>query len=212
MNKGFTLVELMLAILVLAIMMALVYGVVVSTVQAAHRIEEITLGTEIGPSILTRIREDLEAALIPNDKAEFFAGYDRKGNGGDRDRLDFVSAVMSYGAERDGEDPLFHGVNELGYQLQDSRRDANYAVLYRREDYFLDAEPLKGGRLTELYDRVKHFNLEFFDGEKWRTEWSAKKEKNQLPKAVKIELKIVVDERETRDVEKVYSTIVTFPR
>lgn len=211
-RRGFTLVELMLAILVLAIMMSLVYGVVVSTVQAAHRVEEITLGTEIGPSILIRIREDLEAALIPGKDGEYFAGYNRSGGGGDRDRVDFVSAVMGFGPERDGEEALFHGVNEVGYQLRDSSRDPNYAILYRREDFYIDAEPLKGGRLTELYDRVRHFNVEYWDGETWRNEWSSKKEKNTLPKAVKIDLRIAVDERELKDVEKFYSTIVTFTK
>ena len=211
-RAGFTLVELMLAILVLAIMMSLVYGVVTSTVQAAHRVEEITLGTEIGPSILTRVREDLEAAFLPGKDVDAFVGFDRKGNGGDRDRLDFVSAVMGYGSEREGEEPLFHGVNEVGYQLKDSARDPSAAILYRREDPFVDAEPLKGGRLTELYDRVRHFSLEFWDGEAWRPEWSSKKEKNALPRAVKIELKILVEEREQKDVEKTYATIVTFTK
>jgi prepilin-type N-terminal cleavage/methylation domain-containing protein len=211
--RGFTLVELMLAIMVLAIMMTLVYGVVVSTVQAAHRIEEITLGTEIGPSILTRVREDLEAAFLPGKEPEHFVGYNRKGaGGGDGDRVDFVSAVMAYGAEREGEEALFHGVNEVGYQVKDNPKSGNASILYRREDYFLDAEPLKGGRLTELYDRVRHFNLEYWDGEAWQPEWSSQKQKNTLPKAVKIDLKILVDEREMKDVEKTYSTIVTFTR
>ena len=209
---GFTLIELMLAVLVLAIMMALVYGVVVSTVQAAQRVEEITLGTEVGPAILTRLREDLESAIILSKEGDFFAGYDRKSSGGDRDRLDLVGSVMAYGAERDGEEPLFHGVNEVGYQVIDSRRDPSVGVLYRREDYFLDAEPLKGGRLTELYDRVRHFNLEYWDGETWRQDWSSRREKGKLPQAVRIELRIVVDDREDKDVERYYSTIVTYPR
>ena len=62
-RKGFTLVELMLAVLILAIMMSIVYGVVVSTVNAAHRVEEITASSEIGPAILTQVRSDLEAAF-----------------------------------------------------------------------------------------------------------------------------------------------------
>lgn len=211
-RRGFTLIELMLAVLVLAIMMALVYGVVVSTVQAAQRVEQITLGTEVGPAILTRLREDLEAAFVPTKDGDFFAGYDRKASGGDRDRVDLVSSVMAYGAERDGEEPLFHGVNEVGYQLIDSRRDPSVGILYRREDYFLDADPVKGGRLTELYDRVRHFNVEFWDGETWRQDWSSRREKGKLPAAVRIELKILVEDRDDRDVERSFSTIVTYPR
>ncbi len=211
-RRGFTLVELMLAILLLAIMMSIVYGVVVSTVQAAQRVEEITLGTETGPAILARLREDLEAAILPAKDADSFAGYDRKGSSGDRDRIDLVSAVMAYGPERDGEEAVFHGVNEVGYQVIDSRQDPSVGVLYRREDYFLDAEPLKGGRLSELYDRVRHFNLQYWDGENWREDWSMKREKGKLPQAVKIELRIVVDDRDDKDVERFYSTIVTYPR
>ncbi len=212
-RRGFTLVELMLAILLLAVMMSIVYGVVVSTVQAAHRIEEITVGTETGPSILARLREDLEAAILPGKDGDFFAGFDRRGTAsGDRDRVDLVSAVMAYGPERDGEEAVFHGVNEVGYQVIDSQVDPSVGVLYRREDYFLDAEPLKGGRLTELYDRVRHFDLKYWDGENWKDDWSMKREKGKLPQAVKIELRIVVDDRDDKDVERFYTTIVSYPR
>jgi prepilin-type N-terminal cleavage/methylation domain-containing protein len=209
-RSGFTLVELMLAIVILAVVMALIYGVLASTVQAQRRVEEITLGSEIGPAILTQIRLDLEAAFLP--KGEGFIGYDRKSSGGDRDRVDFISAVMAYGPGRDGEDPKFHGVNEVGYQVQDSRTDPNVGILYRREDYFIDAEPLKGGRLTEMYDRVRHFTLLLWDGEQWRGDWNSKKETDKRPQAVKIELKILVVDRDEQAAEQSYVTTVTFPR
>lgn len=210
-SRGFTLVELMIAVSVLAVMMTLVYGVVVSSVQAAQRVEEISAGTEVGPAILTRIRADLEAAFLPKE-GDYFLGYDRKGAGGDRDRLDFVSAVLGYGPERDGDVPSFHSVNELGYQLRDHPTEPGVGVLYRREDFFLDAEPLKGGRLVELYDRVTVFDVEYWDGKQWRAQWSAKTEKNKLPRAVRVRLTLRVGERDEPGAERAYLTTVILPR
>lgn len=219
-HRGFTLVELMLALLILAILMTLVYGVVVSTVQAAHRVEEVSASSEIGPAILTQIRSDLEAAFTPKAASketeaqapDSFLSLDRKGSGGDRDRIDFISAALAYGSEREGEEPRFQGVNECGYQLVDSREEAGVGVLYRREEFGLDADPLRGGRLTELYDRVKHFSLQFWDGQQWRPEWSAKRENGKLPRAVRVELRILLQERDDRNVEQFHVTTVTFAK
>jgi len=205
-RRGFTLVELMLAILILAIMMSIIYGLVVSTVSAARRVEEITASSEIGPAILTRVRSDLQAAFITKD-GEFFVGVKRPGGGADRDRIDFISGEMAYGAETEGEEARFHSINEVGYQVLDNRKDPNVGVLYRREDYFIDAEPLKGGRLTEVYDRVRSFSLRYYDGEAWKPEWSNKAQKG-LPKAVEIEVKILVADRDNPNVEQTFKTTV----
>ena len=209
-RSGFTLIELMLAVLILAIMMSIIYGVVVSTVTAARRVEEITASSEIGPAILTQIRIDLEAAFLPKE-GEFFVGTKRPGAGNSRDRVDFVSGVMSYGSENDIEEARFHSFNEVGYQTIDSRKDPSVAVLYRREDFFIDADPLKGGRLTELYDRVRSFSLRYLEGDTWRNDWNSKSQKG-LPRAVEIELKILVSSRDHPDEEQTFKTTVTFQR
>lgn len=209
-QKGFTLVELMLAVLILAIMMTIIYGVVVSTVEAARRVEEITASSELGPAILTQIRADLEAAFLPKADGEYFVAVKNSGAGNGRDRVNLLSGVMAYGPENEIEAPRFHSVNEVGYQLLESRKDPGLAILYRREDYFIDAEPLKGGRLTELYDRVRSFSLRFREGDEWRDDWNSKTQKG-LPRAVEIELKIVATERE-KPVEQTFKTTVTFVR
>jgi general secretion pathway protein J len=218
-RRGFTLVELMLAILILAILMTLVYGVVVSTVQAQERIEQISNTSEIGPAILAQVRADLEAAFIPvppDAKAadaapEFFLALDRKAGEGDRDRVDFVTAALAFGADREGEEPKFQTVNETGYQVIDSREEPGVGVLYRREDFGADADLLRGGRLAEMYDRVVHFNLSFWDGTQWRPQWSAKAER-KLPLAVRVELRILVKDRDDPNVLQTHVTTVTYAR
>jgi type II secretion system protein J len=210
--KGFTLVELMLSVLILAILMTMIYGVVSSTIEAQNRIEEVTGGSEIGSAILAQIRQDLEGAFLPKNDEEYFVATDAKGGGGDRDRIDLVTSTVSYGAEREGDEAVFHSVNEVGYQLSENRRESGLGVLYRREDLFVDREPLRGGKLTEFYDRVVHFNLSFWNGEKWVKDWNNKRDGGKLPRAVQVELRILVTERNVKDHALNYLTTVTFPR
>ncbi|HZN61885.1 MAG TPA: hypothetical protein VFC90_05720, partial [Planctomycetota bacterium] len=81
-------IEIVLAVALCTLVMALVYGVVLSTIQAAERVDELTHGSEIGPAILAQIREDVGAAFMPGEDQDFFVGQERSG----RDRLDFVSS------------------------------------------------------------------------------------------------------------------------
>lgn len=212
MRTGFTLVELMLSVLILAILMTMIYGVVSSTIEAQNRIEEVTGGSEIGSAILAQVRQDLEGAFLPKPDEEFFVASDGKGGGGDRDRIDFVTSVVAYGAEREGDKAAFHSVNEVGYQLAENRSESGVGVLYRREDLFVDREPLRGGKLTELYDRVVNFNLQFWNGEKWVKDWNNKREGGKLPRAVQVELRILVTERGSRDHAISHTMTVTWPR
>jgi prepilin-type N-terminal cleavage/methylation domain-containing protein len=200
MNRGFTLLELMLTILILAIIMALVYGIVVTTVQAANRIEEVMQGVEIGPAILAQLRDDLEGVILTDPKGDQFNGLDRKLSFGDRDRIDFLTTTMAYDREKDDVDPRFHGLNEVGYTVLDHPNDPNVGILYRRIDPFVDADPLKGGRLVELYDRVRSFNVTYVEdpAKPPSSSWNSKEKQGKLPKAFRVELVILVGQGEER--------------
>ncbi len=213
-TRGFTLLELMLAMLLIAVMMTIVSGVVIATLEAQARIEEVTAGSEIGPAILSRLRQDIEAAMVFDKERDWFFGVDRRGSWGERDRLDFVSAAEAYGAEDSQSDPRFQSINEVGYSVIESQSRPGEGILYRREDYWMDAEPLKGGRLTGLYDRVTHFDVQYFDGQQWVSDWSSKQAGGKLPDAVKITLKLRVTDRRAAGgvAEHTYALSITMPK
>jgi type II secretory pathway component PulJ len=201
-ETGLTLLELMLAVFLASVMMSVIYGVVVSTVDAAERIEEVTAGTEAGPAIMNLIRSDLEAAICPDAERDWFAGRDRKSGTGDRDRIDFLATVPSFAAEDPQSEPRFHTLNEVGYTLMPSEAVPDENVLYRREDAWRDEDPLKGGRLTALYDRVTHFDVQYWEAPaeegaegRWLPEWSSKEKEGKLPGAVKVTLRLRVTDR-----------------
>ena len=208
---GFTLVEIMLAMLLTGIVMALVSGVVLTTIQAQQRIEQVTRATEIGPAIMSQIRADLDGSFLPRKAEEGFVGINRQGSGGDRDRIDFIATTIAFGSEEQSMAPRFHSVNELGYQVRENPNDTGVGILYRREDYFIDQDPMRGGRLIELYERVTHFDVRYWDGETWVEEWNNRDTEGTLPRAVRVELKILVSDREDPNRERSYVTTVTFP-
>ncbi|MBI4565035.1 MAG: prepilin-type N-terminal cleavage/methylation domain-containing protein [Planctomycetes bacterium] len=209
-GRGFTLLEVLLAVTLLAILMALIYGVVVSTVQAQQRIDAITHGSEIGPAILNQIRQDLTGAFLPDSLQDYFVGQDRKQGYGDGDRVDFISSVMAYGTETSMSRPMFHSVNEVGYQVAESPDHPGELILYRRLDLFVDAEALQAGRLAVLADRVLSFNIEYRKKTEWVTTWISSQAEHTLPDAVKVELKMRVPDASAKEgtVERTYATIV----
>lgn len=211
MRRGFTLVEMLLAITLVAIVITVLYGVLEQTLGAQGRIEAVMYGSEIGPHILNQIRQDLEACFVPDDKNTYFLGQDKKDIGGDADRIDLVCTTLDL-KEQQGKDPGFSAINEVGYQLKPNRQRPGLLVLYRRLDFGIDDDPLKGGRLYELYDRVKSLNVEFYDGKDWQSNWD-NKELKRLPEAIRVELVIQVsaDLQEDRPEDRKYATTITLP-
>ena len=209
-KAGFTLLEMVLVIALVALIMSLVYGVVISTVEAAERIDELTHGSEIGPAILAQIRDDLSASFLPDANQEYFVGQDRSG----RDRIDFVSTVAVFASETAQTEPRLTTVNEIGYQVKDAPDRNDGLILYRRVDPFLDADPLRGGRLTLLADGVTQFRVAYSDGAEWQSSWAASKHENKLPRMIRIELKIRVPDRTAEGgvAERTYTTLVPLAR
>jgi len=197
MSRGFTLIEVMLTIFILAIVMSVIYGVLVSVVESSRRAEVMMQGAEIGPAILAQIRDDLEGVLVTDKTKDEFLGIDRKIGRGDWDRVDFVTTTMTYDREKDDLDPKFYGLNEVGYQIQPHPEDTTLGRLHRRIDPWVDADPLKGGRLVEMYDRVRSFDITYVEDPQKPAEsaWSSKQKEGKLPRAFKVTLVLNVDVR-----------------
>lgn len=190
-QNGFTLIEIILAVALCALVMMLIYGVLASTIQAAERIDEMTHGSEIGPAVLAQIREDLGAAFLPGKDEDFFVGQERSG----RDKLDFISSSAVYAADGTGSEPKIHPVSEIGYQVKEGPSSEDGLVLYRRVDPFIDAEPLRGGRLTALAEQVISFKVTYWSGSEWLTSWVSSKQDNALPSSIRVELKLRIPDR-----------------
>jgi len=203
-QRGFTLLEVLLTITITALMMGIIYGVLVSTLQARTRLEKTTEMDEAGPLLLKMMADDLSAAYVPPvpdqpppaegepaaENPAYFTGKDETGAGGEADRLDFVSSRDIWNPDTQ----RIADFAEIGYFLRPNPDESSLSILVRREDPFVDDKPATGGTLQEMYARVKSLSFEYFDGEKWLRTWGDQDaQKKALPKIVRITLIVVPD-------------------
>jgi len=216
-GKGFTLIEIMLCMTLVAAISATTYTLLIFTLEAKQRVERASLLNKIGQSILKMVSKDLEG-LYTQNVANPFEGIDD----GTQDSMNFTSTASSY----PNEDGVCSNLIELGYRLEPSQTYDDLFVLLRRESYGIKYNPLKGGKLYEIYDQVKQFNLQYYDGTDWVDTWLFEDMKT-VPLAVKLEFIIrartgefesEINEEEDRNDDKeeiqqegYFSGIITIP-
>jgi type II secretion system protein J len=207
-RRGFTLLEILLTMVVLALLLSGVYAVLVGTIQAVERVEYVTQRSEIGPGILRIVARDFEHAVMPGGRpAGAFLGKNQGYGAFSTDRVDFVANVPTLGpfealGGKGGAPPRPSPMNEVGYRLMPNPFAPGLFRLFRRESYYVDEDPLSGGMLFEVYDRVRSFQLEYFDGKEWRPQWSSL-EMGGMPVAVRVGMTIEVG---TPDAERSTTT------
>jgi general secretion pathway protein J len=189
--RGFTLLEVMIAITITAVigaMAANVYQQVDHAASAAREQGERFAGANLA---LTRLSREISMAFLSEhyDRARY---RDRPTLfKGDRDKLLFTTmahvrlvqdakksdqAVVEYLVERD---PV-------------SGQDA----LFRREKARIDDEPDRGGRQDLVATHVKGLSLQYWDlrRKEWVREWSTRTPErlNELPSRVRVQLEVTL--------------------
>ncbi|MCK6446986.1 MAG: type II secretion system protein GspJ [Planctomycetes bacterium] len=205
---GFTLVEVLVVLLIMAGMMLAMLQILNAartSRDTVHNIQETQLA---GPAILDLVERDLRAIYFyGRPKDEILRVKNRVVYGLDADSLDFVAATQSLTPVLITQQDRYvrADYNEVGYVLRPSPTDDNFLELYRRESLGVDEEPFDEGQYTFLHDRVKHFDVKLFDEDGPDAEpletWCAVKgdENTGLPKRIEIELTLELEPRIMRE-------------
>lgn len=175
---GFTLIEILLALLIGSVVLASVYGVFSGVSQARNRLEAEgdvyhqariffdRLGGELGSLRLTPI----------GSEAVFSAGNDDSGNTYFEFNTELVSPLM----QRHG------GLSRVRYEV---RQGEESATLLRSEKVLLTdlaaSEPLK------FISNIEDFKLRYFRNSHWTESWSGK----SPPQLVEVTIELKVDDR-----------------
>ena len=162
-NTGFTLVELLVAVTITAIVSGLIYGCVhgitLSTDTARDKIAEVRTAR----GVLWMIGSEISCSFADDERA--FRGVDAGEESHDGDSVFFwTSSAFGTGGAR--------GLTPIGYYFEDR-------ALYKE----LDETTWK------VIDEVGAFELFYYDGEEWLQAWSWQ-EKGSLPRAVKVSIQI----------------------
>lgn len=204
---GFSLLELVITLLVVAVLLTAVTTIIIATVDAKVMVESESRARKLGPAIVEIIARDLRNAWATGPDREigvtgsYFYGKTNGDGDASADELYFVTTVDSY--------MLYQGlhseITEVGYYLKDNPSGDGLKSLYRREDFSVDKEPSDGGVGVKMSDRVISFRVRYYERPRDETDpslyaevlkpggflenndWDAK-DKNRLPYAVRIEL------------------------
>jgi type II secretion system protein J len=202
--KGFTLLEIMIAIAILVTVAAVLYRSMALTYETKARVSDINDRYHEGRQVMERITREIRMAFLHGMPVEgeleedpnFVTVFK-----GDDEELHFAStAHLRMRAEsRESDQAEFH------YFLKSGDRDDKYKgkTLYRRESSRIDSKPERGGATWPMIDGVKELTFEYWDEKKeiaedaWKRTWDSQNdEKDLLPARVRITL--VLDMGEDR--------------
>ena len=207
-RRGFTLIEIMVALTVLGIIVTFIYQVLLNSVRGQEMVREGLRAPKVQNAILGQVFRDFRYLYWDGFTGDAgFVGKSREVGGKEADVIDFVTARPSRTAHIHDElakDHVPSPLTEVGYALRQNDDNPDWLELWRREDWMVDDNPTKGGKYTLVYDRLTKFSLlyfpipeENFEG-KGQEEWDSRVKK-KLPYAIVLEVQFDVEDPTERN-------------
>ncbi len=176
-RRGFTLVEILIALAILAMIVASTFTIFRSSSISWQKGEERSQRYHTARVAMGRMEIEISQAVISENSLCRF-------NGG-ASEIKFVSFVSTA-------EGVFE-LAEIGYWLDEDEK-----LLMRNEDIDPDYDFLTQDHSDILADNISELEFSYYDGALWSSEWDSEDEAEEtseqetgvLPKAVKIKIKI----------------------
>jgi prepilin-type N-terminal cleavage/methylation domain-containing protein len=191
-RRGLTLIEIIVALAIMAMIGAISAGTLATSIEALDAIEEAGGSTRTARIAMRRITRALELTHLTKNKGAIntyqtvFVGKDD----GDEDLLWF-STLAHHRKIRDSRQC---DQSEITLFLEEDPDQDDANVLFIREAPRIDQYPDKGGRPMPLARGVTRFDLRYLDGVsgEWKDEWDTNSVETpyRLPRAVQIVLEL----------------------
>jgi general secretion pathway protein J len=192
-SRGLTLIEVMIAMAITAIMGAMVAGAISQVDHAAVMTREQAERYGEARRALSRLSSELAMAFTSEhyDHARFSNGRPTLFRGSEDGVLFTTMAHVR----------LFRGAKEsdqavVEYALDRDPENRDGEALFRREKLRIDGEPEDGGRRDLVARGVKRLTLSYWDAKKkeWVREWDTTRveRSNELPTLVRAEMELTL--------------------
>ena len=183
-QSGFTLVEVLVAVAITALLLSAVYGVFTSVSGAKQRLETEGEGYHQARVIFDRIGRELRGTyFLPNQSDTLFSG------GTSTDGTPFLELTTTASTPFGGQQG---GLAVVRYELQvdEESEDPEARVLIRREESLHDRDQERPG--YRLARGLSDLQFRFYADDRWEDEWDARQD--GLPQMVEISFLLPVDE------------------
>jgi general secretion pathway protein J len=194
MRRGFTLLEVMIAVAVLSMIGAITYKAFDGAYDLKQRVEKAGERDQTVRGALSRISREVSMTFLSDDydtkrfreRPTFFKLKDGRG--------DADLTVTSFAHERLAIDAKESDQAIFEYKLE--RDDAGNQSLFRRVKPLIDEEWERGGEKAVLAENVVRFSVEAWEPKdrEWRAEWDSNSPTRQglpaLPPRVRISITI----------------------
>ncbi len=185
-QRGMTLIEVAIAISILAVMGVLTYGGIVITIRSQERAEALQERYHTARVALERMRRELGMAFVSLHQAD-----DKRTQTlfeGERDEIVFTTSAH-VPIRKDA-----HESDQVEVEYRVDRVDGEYALV-RRVKLHVDDRPGRGGVEEVVAFGVERLELEYFDKarEDWTDDWKVRIEDAEEKR---IQLKTVREQQE----------------
>jgi prepilin-type N-terminal cleavage/methylation domain-containing protein len=192
---GFTLLEILIALSILATVIAIVFGSYTQTFRNIEGAESQAEIYQMARIALERIKEDLECSLISEDgsTSDGFSGKDDKIDDRDADTLYFLSKKHLSLDDEDG----YSGSARIAFYILEDDEEEGF-VLYRSDTLKYEEIPEEKAGGLILCEGLHSVNFTYYnsDGDEYESWDSSGGEfKDRLPAMVSIQLEFVIKSR-----------------
>ncbi|HTY53749.1 MAG TPA: prepilin-type N-terminal cleavage/methylation domain-containing protein [Candidatus Binataceae bacterium] len=190
-QRGFTLIELSLAIGLLALVMIMVYqtfaAVAGSKVHGENRLTADQEGRAIMWQLSKEIRGIVQTPLIPSKT--LLIGQANKMGGTALDSITFSTLDVNHRRSLNG-----IGTEELvAYSAQNNPDHRGWFVLMRSQESALLTQTKMGLPPMAMADNVLGLHIRYFDGQRWQESWDSRSMPpgQTLPMAISLDLSLM---------------------
>ena len=185
--RGFTLIEVLVAVSLLAILLTAVYGIFGGVNSAKLRLDSDSADYHLARVIFDRFGRELHGAYFRSgDPTTMFRGGK---NDQDEPFLELTTTAVTLLSDTGS------GISEVRYRLAPDREaDTGCQVLLRGERSRQAAAAPVDDRMMRLAPNVASLSLRFYTGGRWLEQWDARQ--SGLPQLVEVSLVVAgQDER-----------------
>ena len=188
-RRGFTLIEILVAISILAVVLSTIYASFISTMRVVKNLE---YGDEIyymARITLERMVLDLQSACKDKDSYDFTTLKDSTG------KLPMKGVTFLSRAHLDFSGPGgTMAVAQISYELEGDPESGGFSII--RRDVLKQGEAPSGGEGFMLCRRLQSVNLRFYDStgreySQWDSLAGSEAQRNKVPSAIFIELDFI---------------------